>query len=172
MDLEVENESLVCTETECPGPVIETINTQDEEQQMKLKEVKEVKEMLNKSDENPKTRGKKDQTIKEITKGRNKQLVLKKKKQADFEDPSHIFFRCMASTVMNFPPHLAVEVKRRVYNIIHEMELHSLSHQTYTQPMDLSMTSSESSSTQQNGPLIIDENLSNSDYTLDSTSDC
>lgn len=37
-----------------------------------------------------------------------------------------MFFKCMASTISTFPPELAVEANKQVFNIVSEIELRTL----------------------------------------------
>lgn len=136
MDSEIKNESVLCTEKECNGiyfePVTETINTQVNEQQMNLGS----KEILKKSNKKYKTRGERDQIFKRIRKGGDKRLTtLKERKKPNNNHTIPTFFKCMASTVVTFPPHLIAESKIRVANLIFEMKLRSLTGQTYTPSM-------------------------------------
>lgn len=72
-------------------------------------------------------RGNKDKIIQEIKKGREERLaMMREMKEAEHNNPIQIFFKSMASTVMNFPPELVVETRMRVNNIVSEMELRAL----------------------------------------------
>lgn len=44
-------------------------------------------------------------------------------KLGDNNDPTHHFFKTMATTVLTFPPELRVEAKKRVFDVISELEL-------------------------------------------------
>lgn len=144
-------------------PIIETTNTPfDVQVQQKSHDSKEI---LKKPHEKPRARGGRGKMIKEIRKGREKRLAtLKETKEAEYADnhPIQIFFKSMASTVMTFPPELAVETRMRVCKIVSEMELCSLAAKTNTPSIDTIMTSTQSSSSKQNIILAVDEDSSHS----------
>lgn len=51
--------------------------------------------------------------------------MMKEAEEAKFNknNPIQLFFQSMASTVMTFPPELAIETRKRVNDIVSEMEL-------------------------------------------------
>lgn len=144
-------------------PIIENANTpfDVQVQQNNL----DSKEIFKKSHEKPRARGVRDRMTKEIRKGREKRLAtLKETKEAKCADnhPIQIFFKSMASTVMTFPPELAVETRMRVCKIVSEMELRSLAAKTNTPSIDIIMASTQPSSSKQDITLAADEDSSHS----------
>ena len=103
--------------------------------------------------------GNKERLLQEIRQGREERLkMIKEIKQQSENHPIQIFFKSMASTVMTFPPELAVEARNRVCNIISEIELRALKTNKSMGTMDQE-TASTSSSTQNIIPVTSEESL-------------
>lgn len=138
-------------------PITKISNTSINVQQNNI----DSKEIFKKYHENPTACRGRYKKIKETRKGREKRLaVLKETEEAKCANnhPIQIFFKSMASTVMTFPPELAIETRMRVCKIISKMELRSLAaKKNNTQSIDIITASTSLSSSKQDVTLAVDE---------------
>ncbi|KAL4085181.1 hypothetical protein QTP88_027040 [Uroleucon formosanum] len=120
------NESFDQTAETESETMIETDTLMFEQQQEKeLRDI--LPEIFRKPHEKQTKRGTIDKTLEEIKKGREERLAtLKEGKPGECYDSIQNFFKSVVFTVTTLPPELVVEAKKRVFNIIKELQLRAL----------------------------------------------
>ncbi|KAL4148636.1 hypothetical protein QTP88_002816 [Uroleucon formosanum] len=118
-------------------------------------------EIFKNVNEKQKKGGNKERLLQEIRQGREEPLKNDQRNKATIRKPSNTdFFLNIASTVMTFPPELALEARNRVCNIISEIELRALKTNISMGTMDQETASSSTSSSTQNIiPVTSEESL-------------